>query len=183
MDTILPYKKLIAAGSLALGGLLVFIASFMKFLIMKADGETEKYNLKKISEMAGDIDETKFNPHALFIIFAILGIVAAAGIFIGNNFMVGLDKICLFAGAAIGIIIFIIVLVYGSSGALGDVKDYMDSMKALIYAFSEESVKVSNGPGYVLTIIGSLIMILGSGFAIVLDFIAPSGNQTQYPQA
>lgn len=169
MDKILPFKKLIAAGSLALGGLLVFIASFLKFL--KADGDGAK--LKKLSDLADEMDKSSFNPHALFIIFAILGIVAAAGIFIGNKFMAGLDKICLFAGAAIGIIIFIIVLVYGSSGAMGDVKDMLDKFGADPKA----------GPGYVLTIIGSLIMILGSGCAIVLDFIAPSGNQTQYPQA
>ena len=83
MDKILPFKKLIAAGSLALGGLLVFIASFLKFL--KADGDGAK--LKKLSDLADEMDKSSFNPHALFIIFAILGIVAAAGIFIGNKFI------------------------------------------------------------------------------------------------
>lgn len=168
MDKIFPYKKLIGAGSLALGALLIFIASFLKFLSVKVMGDNESYGLKKLSEMADDMDETKFNPHALLIIFAILGIVAAVGIFIGNSIMPGLDKICLLAGAVIGLVIFIIILVYGSSGAMGDVKD-----------LAETFGKAKVGPGYVLTIIGSLIMILGAAFSFVLEILAPSNSQPQ----
>jgi len=172
-------KKLIGAGATALGAIIVFIASFLKFYSLKMDGDSEKMNLKDLSKAAKDIEKSTFNPHALLIIFAILGIIAACAVFI----MPKLDKLFAIVACASGLAVLITIIVYGNSGALGDVKEYAEAIGKLARAFgSDDSIKSSFGAGYVLTIIGSIIMMLGAIFTFICDFIFPDNTPAQPAQ-
>lgn len=175
-----------SAGSIitALGSILVIIASFLKFYTFELEGKSAKLNLKDITkyckDVSEDIDISTFNPHVLFIILAAVGLIVAVLALIKPE----LNTILSITGIAAGTALLIVVLNYGTKGALGDLKDYIEStikaIKITAEYFGYDGEFESSSKfciGYYLTIAGSITMILGSVYSFVIRFISPSGNR------
>ena len=165
-------KKNVGAAILAVGSIMVFISSFLNFYICKVDGEKVKANLKELSDMADEAGLSTFNPKILFIIYACIGIIAACGML----FAVGYEKISSAVGGVIGLAALITIIVYSTDGALGDIKDYIDSLSKLASLFGEGTMDSDYGPALYLNCIGSIFMLIGPIFYFVVDHFFPSSK-------